>query len=166
MKVIEPATEAVLTEVPRAGLDEVDAAVARAREALPAWRALPPAERAALLHGLADALAGHREYLAEVREQVCEHCPQRVPGQPPFPTGTYGITSPDKRVAVIVSGTSKDFASYVLTEWPKAGWTMGRGESERNEAEDDFSKGNVRGHFWAQAKFCGHSEVLLQLTGS
>ena len=89
-----------------------------------------------------------------------------VPTDPPFPTGTYGITSPDKRVAVIVSGTSKDFASYVLTEWPKAGWTMGRGESERNEAEDDFSKGNVRGHFWAQAKFCGHSEVLLQLTGS
>ena len=66
LAVIEPATETVLTEVPRAGLEEVDAAVARAREAFPAWRALPPAERAALLGELADKLAGHREYLAEV----------------------------------------------------------------------------------------------------
>jgi acyl-CoA reductase-like NAD-dependent aldehyde dehydrogenase len=66
LKVIEPATEAVLTEVPRAGLEEVDAAVARAHEAFPAWRATPPATRAALLHGLADALAEHRDYLAEV----------------------------------------------------------------------------------------------------
>jgi hypothetical protein len=89
-----------------------------------------------------------------------------VPTDPPFPAGTYGIASPDKRVAVIVSGSSTDFASYVVKEWPKAGWSIGRGDSERNEAEDDVSKGNVRGHFWAQAKFCGHSEVLLQLTGS
>ena len=31
LTVIEPATEAVLAEVPRAGVEEVDAAVARAR---------------------------------------------------------------------------------------------------------------------------------------
>jgi betaine-aldehyde dehydrogenase len=66
LQVIEPATEAVLTEVPRANADDVDAAVARAREAFPAWRGLEPGERAALLHGLADALASHREYLAQV----------------------------------------------------------------------------------------------------
>jgi hypothetical protein len=28
--------------------------------------------------------AQYAEYLAEIREQVCDHCPQRVPGQPPF----------------------------------------------------------------------------------
>jgi betaine-aldehyde dehydrogenase len=66
LQVIEPATEAVLTEVARAGADDVDAAVARAREAFPAWRAMAPADRSALLHELADALAGHRDYLAEV----------------------------------------------------------------------------------------------------
>ena len=66
LAVIEPATEAVLEEVPRAGIEGVDAAVQRARTAFPAWRALAPAERAALLHALADALAGAREELAQL----------------------------------------------------------------------------------------------------
>jgi acyl-CoA reductase-like NAD-dependent aldehyde dehydrogenase len=66
LAVIEPATEAVLEEVPRAGLDEVDAAVARAREAFPRWRAVAPSDRAALLRRLADALAAEREALAVV----------------------------------------------------------------------------------------------------
>jgi len=50
--------------VPRAGVAEVDEAVARARAALPAWRALAPGERARLLYGLADTLAAHLEELA------------------------------------------------------------------------------------------------------
>jgi acyl-CoA reductase-like NAD-dependent aldehyde dehydrogenase len=66
ISVIEPATETVLAEIPRAGVADVDAAVARAREAFPAWRAVGAGERAALLHALADALASHREYLAQV----------------------------------------------------------------------------------------------------
>ena len=40
LEVIEPATERVLDTVPRGGVDEVDAAVARARAAYPAWRAV------------------------------------------------------------------------------------------------------------------------------
>ena len=47
IEVIEPATEDVLERVDRAGPEEVDEAVARAREALPAWRALAPGARAA-----------------------------------------------------------------------------------------------------------------------
>jgi acyl-CoA reductase-like NAD-dependent aldehyde dehydrogenase len=62
--VIEPATEAVLEQVPRAGVAEVDAAVTRAREAYPAWRALAPGERAEALRALADTLAIHHEELA------------------------------------------------------------------------------------------------------
>ncbi len=62
--VIEPATEAVLEELPRAGIEEVDAAVERAREASPGWRALAPADRASLLYALADALADHGDELA------------------------------------------------------------------------------------------------------
>jgi acyl-CoA reductase-like NAD-dependent aldehyde dehydrogenase len=62
--VTDPATEHVIAEVPRAGLAEVDEAVSRAREAFPAWRAMAPAERAALLRALADALDGAREELA------------------------------------------------------------------------------------------------------
>jgi acyl-CoA reductase-like NAD-dependent aldehyde dehydrogenase len=63
-RVIEPATEAVLEELPTAGAEQVDAAVERAREAFPAWRAMGPAERASLLYGLADALAARGEELA------------------------------------------------------------------------------------------------------
>jgi acyl-CoA reductase-like NAD-dependent aldehyde dehydrogenase len=64
LEVLEPATEAVLAEVPRAGAEETDAAVARAKAAYPAWRAVAPGDRAALLHRLADALAGEHESLA------------------------------------------------------------------------------------------------------
>ena len=64
LSVIEPATEAVLEQIPRAGIAEVDAAVTRAREAYPAWRALSPGERARTLRALADALADHQEELA------------------------------------------------------------------------------------------------------
>jgi acyl-CoA reductase-like NAD-dependent aldehyde dehydrogenase len=64
LTVLEPATEQVLAELPRAGADEADAAVARARAAYPAWRAVSPPDRGRLLHRLADALAEHREELA------------------------------------------------------------------------------------------------------
>jgi acyl-CoA reductase-like NAD-dependent aldehyde dehydrogenase len=64
LTVLEPATGAVLAEVPRAGVEEADAAVARAKAAYPAWRAVAPAERARLLHRLADALAERQEDLA------------------------------------------------------------------------------------------------------
>jgi acyl-CoA reductase-like NAD-dependent aldehyde dehydrogenase len=60
--VIEPATEAVLEEVPRAGVEEVDEAVARARGAYPAWRALAPGDRAEKLRALVAAMeAAHEE---------------------------------------------------------------------------------------------------------
>jgi acyl-CoA reductase-like NAD-dependent aldehyde dehydrogenase len=64
LRVLEPATEAVLAEIPRAGVEEADAAVARAKAAYPAWRAVAPPDRAKLLHGLADALAAAQEQLA------------------------------------------------------------------------------------------------------
>src|SRR5215218_8668964 len=66
LEVLEPATEAVLAEIPRAGVEEADAAVAKAKAAYPAWRAVAPAERSALLHRLADALDGEREALAQL----------------------------------------------------------------------------------------------------
>jgi acyl-CoA reductase-like NAD-dependent aldehyde dehydrogenase len=64
LSVLEPATEQVLAEIPRAGIEEVDAAVARAKAALPAWRALAPGARARLLYALTDTLAAHLEELA------------------------------------------------------------------------------------------------------
>jgi len=64
--VVEPATERVMAEVPRAGAEEVDAAVARAKGAFPAWRAVAPGERARLLRGLADVIEARHEELAKL----------------------------------------------------------------------------------------------------
>jgi betaine-aldehyde dehydrogenase len=66
IEVVEPATEQVMAEVPRAGAEETDAAVARAKAAFPAWRAVTPGDRAALLHRLADALEERVEDLARL----------------------------------------------------------------------------------------------------
>jgi len=62
--VIEPATEQVMAQIPRAGVEETDAAVAAAVAAFPSWRAVAPAERSALLRGLADAIEERAEELA------------------------------------------------------------------------------------------------------
>jgi betaine-aldehyde dehydrogenase len=64
IEVIEPATEEVMASVPRAGVEEVDAAVARAKAAFPAWRAVAPADRAKLLRDLADGIEARLEELA------------------------------------------------------------------------------------------------------
>jgi acyl-CoA reductase-like NAD-dependent aldehyde dehydrogenase len=58
VRVVEPATEQVMAELPQAGVEETDAAVARAKAAYPAWRAVAPPDRARLLHRLADARQG------------------------------------------------------------------------------------------------------------
>ncbi len=62
--VLEPATADVMEEVPRADAEDVDAAVARAKAAFPAWRDLSPEERSGLLRGLADALESAQDELA------------------------------------------------------------------------------------------------------
>ena len=64
LEVVEPATEAVLDEIPRASAEEADAAVARAKAAFGAWRAVAPADRARLLHRLANRLEEAHEELA------------------------------------------------------------------------------------------------------
>lgn len=64
LSVLEPATEQVLQEVARAGVDDVDVAVARAKAAFPAWRDLVPARRAEVLRAIADAIENSLEELA------------------------------------------------------------------------------------------------------
>ncbi len=64
ISVIEPATERVMAELPRAGVEEVDAAVAAAQAAFPAWRAIAAGDRGGLIHRLAEALEERSEELA------------------------------------------------------------------------------------------------------
>jgi acyl-CoA reductase-like NAD-dependent aldehyde dehydrogenase len=64
--VLNPATEEVIREVPAASSEETDAAVARAKEAFPDWRAVAPTDRARLLRRLATLVEEHGEELARV----------------------------------------------------------------------------------------------------
>ena len=66
LEVINPATEEVLKELEPATAGDADAAVARAKAAYPKWRAIEPADRARLLHRLADALESEKENLAQL----------------------------------------------------------------------------------------------------
>jgi acyl-CoA reductase-like NAD-dependent aldehyde dehydrogenase len=65
-EVINPATGAAFALCPSASRDELDAAVAAARQAAPAWAARTYAERRALIHELSVALATHKDVLAEL----------------------------------------------------------------------------------------------------
>ncbi|MFF8386791.1 aldehyde dehydrogenase family protein [Streptomyces kanasensis] len=62
--VVNPATEEVIAEVPAGSAQDVDAAVRAARAAFPAWSATTPAERAARLAALRDALAARQDEIA------------------------------------------------------------------------------------------------------
>ena len=66
LRVVEPATEEVLVELPHAGVEETDAAVARAKAAFPAWRTVTPADRAKVMRRIASALGEHLEGVARL----------------------------------------------------------------------------------------------------
>ena len=66
VKVVEPATEEVMAELPEAGVEETDAAVVRAREAFPTWRRVAPGERAALMRAVAAGVRDRAEELARL----------------------------------------------------------------------------------------------------
>ncbi len=67
--VVNPATEEVIAEVSSASAEETDAAVARAKEAFPAWRAVAPADRAVLLRRLATLVEEHHEELSRLESR-------------------------------------------------------------------------------------------------
>ena len=61
-----PATEAVIHEMPHATVDDVDAAIAAAKAASPAWRALSPVDHTRQLRRFADTIGAHADELAEL----------------------------------------------------------------------------------------------------
>jgi len=63
---VSPIDGAVLAHISRGGAAEVDAAVAAARAAFPAWRDLGPRGRGAILHRLADLVERDLEQLAQL----------------------------------------------------------------------------------------------------
>lgn len=69
LDVINPATGGVFAQCPAAGGAELDQAVAAARRAFPAWRALDLAQRAAYIGRFAAALEANQEPLARLLTQ-------------------------------------------------------------------------------------------------
>jgi betaine-aldehyde dehydrogenase len=67
--VLNPATEETIATLAEAGVDDADAAVARAKAAFPAWRAVSPADRGRLLRRLATLVEEHHEELAQIESQ-------------------------------------------------------------------------------------------------
>jgi acyl-CoA reductase-like NAD-dependent aldehyde dehydrogenase len=67
--VTNPATEETIAEIEPAGVEETDAAVARAAAAFEAWRAVAPTDRARLLRRLATLVEENAEELARIESQ-------------------------------------------------------------------------------------------------
>jgi len=64
--VVNPATEAVLAEVPRGTAEDVAVAVAAAKNAFPSWKKVPAWERAGMLHEVASKMKAQEENLARL----------------------------------------------------------------------------------------------------
>jgi acyl-CoA reductase-like NAD-dependent aldehyde dehydrogenase len=64
--VINPATEAIVASVPSTDVRETDEVIAHAQEALPAWKAVSPGDRATLLRNFSSAVLDHVEELAAI----------------------------------------------------------------------------------------------------
>jgi acyl-CoA reductase-like NAD-dependent aldehyde dehydrogenase len=64
LRLLNPATEQPVAELEQAGAGETDRAVAAAKAAFPAWRAVAPSDRARLLRRLATLVEEHGEELA------------------------------------------------------------------------------------------------------
>jgi len=69
LTVINPATEEAIATLESAGVEETDAAVARAKAAFPRWRAISPGDRGKLLRRLATLVEEHHEELAHIESQ-------------------------------------------------------------------------------------------------
>jgi acyl-CoA reductase-like NAD-dependent aldehyde dehydrogenase len=69
LEVLNPATEEVVESLEPATTDDADAAIARARQAFPAWRDVQPGDRSRLLRRLAEALEGEQENLARLESK-------------------------------------------------------------------------------------------------
>jgi betaine-aldehyde dehydrogenase len=67
--VLNPATEEPIAELESAGVEETDAAVAKARAAFPAWRVVAPGDRARLLRRLASIVEEHHEELSRIESR-------------------------------------------------------------------------------------------------
>lgn len=94
--------------------------------------------------------------------------PTWVPDDLPLPDGIYayrhlGKISGYQRALFVIPMGSTDFAKMVIHQWPKAGYVLGRGDSEPGEVEDNFSKSPAVGAFKANDVFCTPGYTIMYL---
>jgi hypothetical protein len=94
--------------------------------------------------------------------------PAWLPNDLPFPAGTYttqelGEDGGYHKAVMVLPGTLTAWTRFVLDQWPKSGYILGRGDSEAYEVEDVFTKAPAVGAFKAVSVFCspGYSKMLL-----
>jgi hypothetical protein len=92
--------------------------------------------------------------------------PSFYPHDLPLPPGSFATQvlpsqSGVNRVIFTAEGDLRSFVQYVLGEWPKRGWRLGRGEAEPGEAEDQFAQAStgLYGAFKAQSTLCDETQT-------
>ncbi|MBV9410469.1 MAG: hypothetical protein JO148_02645 [Acidimicrobiia bacterium] len=92
-----------------------------------------------------------------------------VPADLPLPDRTYTVSEQGTSSDGVHHGvfalpiTIREFVRFAVTQWPEKGWRLGRGDSEANEAEDEFVRGQQSGSFKVRSDYCdqGWSELNL-----
>ena len=94
----------------------------------------------------------------------------------PLPAGSYPIQDVDAaappptlppsdthRGLLAVRSSVTDFSAFIATEWASRGWTMGKGDAERGEAEGGYRRGDFGGAYRVRDVYCDptFSELLL-----
>lgn len=102
LDVRNPATGQVFAAVPDAGAAELEAAIAAARNAFPAWRDTPWAERAAIVNRIGETIAANAAELAAMltREQgkPAEQAQFEVMAAAQWCQATATLTLPDREI--------------------------------------------------------------------
>jgi hypothetical protein len=99
----------------------------------------------------------------EVCEPVEVPMPEWVPEDLPLPEGIYATVTEEatagyERAFFVIPGdiTIPELTRMIVNKWPKAGYQLGRGDSEAGEVEAEFSKPPATGAFKVQATACNN----------
>ena len=94
--------------------------------------------------------------------------PRWVPHDMPFPKGTFTFKRLERRggfyrALFVIPLDLKELAAFLLARWPKAGYTLGPGDTELGlEIEDTFEKPTASGVFIA-SNHCDPGTTVLNL---
>jgi hypothetical protein len=99
-----------------------------------------------------------------------------LPAELPLPSGSFPIQDVDAAAAppsvpasdthrglIAVHASVTDFTSFIASEWTSRGWTLGKGDAERGEAEAGYRRGDFGGSYRIRDVYCDptFTELLL-----